>query len=583
MSASKTKDNLRKFAAIIEKFVESDLFIYFNALFVFIGWVSEAWVPVLSVLCALNILPLFFFKDTKHLLSLLAMFPFMISTSRHELKEYAPLLAIIIVLLVGMLVNLIRFKHDKTCLHPTKIKGFHCALLALAVPFAFGGVGSPYEHPLAVLAALALVLVFGVGYTYFFVTNNDSENKKKLPEYMIKVLFAAGIVIVLQIIVYFSRLDGLESFLAAVNGKSIALGWAGPNNVAPTLSLCIPAAFYLCIKHNKLSPIFAVIALFEYALLFTTGCRGAILFTTIALLPMIFYVICKSEKRALFCITVSAVFLVAIVLIGYYGEYFGNVLGTLLGKGLSSSGRTDGVYPEAIETFKRWPFFGAGWDYRIGDLIGGANDGYSPYWYHSTVLQILANMGIVGLITFVFFYFWRYRSFLELRKNPAVMALAAGTALFDAYGMVDTNFFGPTFFILLLLISLVVDLNLPENRCRAFGGRNPFADIATGCKVLVSKIKNASKKKPIMKSESSAADGSDMQSGNSDISANSDLNNGTEENSEADNENGTENQPTDADFLPTERVLKTESVLKTEKVLETESVLKSESEKQDEN
>ena len=104
-------------------------------------------------------------------------------------------------------------------------------------------------------------------------------------------------------------------------------------------------------------------------------------------------------------------------------------------------------------------------------------------------------MGTVGLIAFGFFYFWRYRSLLAHRKNPAYIALLAGLALFDAYGMIDTNFFGPTFFIMLLCISLVADINLPDGRYRAFGGRNPFADIANGCKAAVARINDKIKSK----------------------------------------------------------------------------------------
>ncbi|MBQ3754713.1 MAG: O-antigen ligase family protein, partial [Clostridia bacterium] len=170
-----------------------------------------------------------------------------------------------------------------------------------------------------------------------------------------------------------------------------------------------------------------------------------------------------------------------IALVVYFGDHVSEVLSTMLDKGFDSSGRTELLYPVAIDTFKQHPIFGAGWDFKLGEIDGNS---YSPYWHHSTALQILADMGIVGAIAFVFFYFHRYRTFFVLRKRPEAIMLFLALFLFDAYAMIDTAFFSPTFFIMLLIISLAVEVDLPDNKCRAFGGRNPIADL----KALFSKL-----------------------------------------------------------------------------------------------
>lgn len=483
------KEKFTKAISLFNRFVQSDWFILFVAVMVFIGWVSKAWVALLCVLTVICTLPLFLSKETKHLLPLIMMFTFIISTDRHDLAEFAPLIALLGVLFIGIIFNLVRFRRGRQhweFMHPTKIKGFHCALIALIIPFAFGGLGSPYEHPLAVLAAFALVVVFAIVYTFFMATNRDSESKSDLPQYMLKILFVTGILLSLQLVVYFARLGGIDQIKHAIMSRNILLGWGTKNNVAQIISMSIPAGFYFSIKKSKLSPIFTLVALVEYALLFTTSSRGAILFTTLAIPAMILYTIIKSENKLAFGITVCAVFAIAIFLVAYFGEFVAEVVSSYLSKGLDSAGRIEDIYPIAFDAFKRWPVFGAGWDYKLG---GPHNDGYSPYWYHSTVLQIIATMGITGVIAFVFFYFWRYRTLLHYRKNTAYIALLAGLVLFDVYGMVDITFFSPTFFAMLLCISLVADLNLPEDKCLAFGGRNPFLDIAKGCKRIVCAIK----------------------------------------------------------------------------------------------
>lgn len=491
------KEKLTKAISYFNKFVQSDWFILFVGLFVFIGWVTGAWVPLLCIITAISIIPLFLSKETKHLLVPIMTFTFIISANRHALNSFAPLIVLLGLLVVGAVFNLVRFRRDRqswAILHPTKIKGFHCALIALIIPFAFGGLGSPYEHPLAVLAALAIVILMVLVYTFFMVTNQDCERKSELGEYILKILFISGILVSLQLVIYFARLGDLEQIKQAIIDRNIELGWAGKNNVAPIISMCIPAGFYFSIKKSKLSPLFVLVALAEYALLFTTSCRGAILFTTLAMPAMLLYTVVKSENKLAFGITVCVAFAVAMVLVAYYGKLVTEIVGSFLGKGLDSAGRNENIYPIAIDAFKHWPIFGAGWDYKLGDLAG---DGYTPYWYHSTALQILATMGIVGVIAFAFFYFWRYRTMLAHRKNPAYIALLAGLLLFDLYGMIDTNFFGPTFFAMLLCITFVAEINLPKDRYRAFGGRNPFSDIANGCKRIVTSIKQKAGAKSI--------------------------------------------------------------------------------------
>ncbi len=485
------KENAVKFAQNINRFIESDYFILINALIVLIGWSFDIWAPMLCVLVAINVLPLFFFKDTKHLLSALLMFTLIIKTNRHQLDGYAWVLVLVIVLFIAITFSLIRFRRDFRPLVPTRIKGFHCSLIALIIPFALAGAGSPTENAYAIVSALALVIVFALGYSFFVVTNQDRTDKKDLIEYVIKTLFVMGGVMCAQMIIFFAGLGGIDNVINVCANKSVDIGWAGPNNVAPTLAMAIPATLYLCIRKNKATPILVMFAMLEYLFIICTGCRGAILLTSIALLPMIMYVIVKSENKLLFGISISAIILVAVVLVAFYGDKVSVVVTATLNKGLSSSGRSDGLWPEAIETFKRWPIFGSGWDYKLG---GFTSDKYTPYFYHSTLLQVMATMGVCGMIAFVFFYFFRYRTFFELRKNPAALALLMSTLFFDGYGMVDTGFFGPTFFVMLLVLTFVVEINLPESKCRAFAGRNPFKDFAKLAKTCITKIKNKTSK-----------------------------------------------------------------------------------------
>lgn len=478
------RDKLQKTLNGANCFIQSDYFIFLSAVIVLIGWCFDVWAAMLAVLVLLAIIPLFFGKGTKQVLCVVMMFTLIIRSNRHRLDDFAWLLSLVAVLLVGAIFNLVRYKRDFTLLSPRRIKGFHCSLIALFIPFALGGAGSPTENPIVIVTALALIVVAGIFY-FFFVVTQDEQDRKGMAEYVLKVLFAMGVVICAQMVVYFSTFDSVDEIVGAMLAKNIALGWAGPNNVAPVLSMTIPASLYFCIKKNKATPLFAFMAVLEYLLIIATGCRGAILFTTIAMPAMCLYVMAKSENKILFGVTLSVILGVVVLVSALYGEYVGRVVSAIIGKGLDSSGRTEWLYPEAIGVFKKWPIFGSGWDYRLGDM---AHNNYTPYWYHSTALQILATMGITGAIGFAFFYFFRYRTFFESRKKPAAVMLLCATVLFDAYGMIDTNFFGPTFFIMLLIMTFAVEIDLPDAKCRAFGGRNPFADMLDFFKHLAARL-----------------------------------------------------------------------------------------------
>lgn len=473
------KERLAKAVNGINNFVQSDWMLALDALLIVLGWSLKLWAIFLPIMVTLNILPLFIAKDTKHLLPMLMMFSIIISDPMHSLAVYSPLLVLLIVLLGGMIFNLIYFKRSFVALEPRRIKGFGCTLMALVVPFALGGVGSTSEHPLAVLAALALVLLFDVGYIFLFITGAESNRKKELPEYLLKTLAMMGAIITLQIIAYLGSYDG--DVKSAILSGNIDLGWAVSNNAAPILAMCIPATLYFCIKKSKTCPLFAVLALAEYVLLFTTGSSGVILFATIAICAFAIYVIAKTQNKIAFGITATLAVAVGAILLFIFAEDATDVLTSVLQRGIFPTGART-LYSQAIETFKKWPIFGAGWDFRLGE---GAGDSYSPFWYNSTVLQIMACMGAVGLVTFLFFYFWRYRTLVSMRKSPAVLALLCGSLIFDLYGMFDMNFFSPPFFIMTLAMTLAAEVNLPENKCRAFGGHDPF-------RVLVNLLKRAS-------------------------------------------------------------------------------------------
>lgn len=455
------------------RFIQSDYFIALMGVLTFVGWYFKIWVAMIFVMLTISIIPLFLFKDTKHLLCFLTMFTFLISDNRHDLDSYKFLLIPFILLLVaGFVVSLVRFKRDWSVLAPKKLKGIHLSLLLLIIPFALGGVGSPTDNGLAIFVVALLVALIGFGYSFFVVTNTGAE-KKKMMDYLLKIFYVIGVVVLFEFIVQLLEFETFEQMQAVMSDKGQwSLGWGGANNVAPIFLLSIPATLFMCIRKNKFTPIFVLIVFVQLALIVISCCRGALLFIVLALPYLLCYTVRKTENKLSFCITFCACCTVLTFLVGVYSKELFEMVSKMASLGLSDHGRKP-LYKEAIDAFKQWPLFGAGWDYKLGQRAQGATNAYTPRWYHSTALQICANMGVCGLIFFLIFYYWKYRSFLPVVKRPQGMALLSSLLLYDLYGMIDTNFFGPTFFIILIIISFAVQCGSEDYDALAFKAK-PF-------------------------------------------------------------------------------------------------------------
>lgn len=462
------QDRIKTVLSTILRIVTSEnAFTWLTGAIVFTFWAINYWIIGLIILCLMIAVSLSFYKDTSRVLSVLFMFVMIISADSHKLQGLSwVLFSSIGLLILGIIIHIIRFKpRIKPLFLEGKAKGFTLSLMFLCIPAALGGITRVGDrNAVAVLAAFGLFAIIAVCYLFFLATTEDKKGEAML-RYVLLMMLVAGIVMSLQVIVYLARLGSMEKIIECIKVKDIDLGWAGNNNVAPFLSLTLPAAFYYAIKKKYIGFLFIILAFFEYILIFATRCRGAIIFTTIAFPFMLCYTMAKAKNKLFIGIAISVCILVIGYLLVTNLEKFLYAFEKMFELGFSPNGRLP-LYEEALEVFKKYPIFGAGWDYQLGEM---AHDGYTPYWYHNTILQVLANMGIVGLLFFAVFFFWRYASAL-LTKNYRTpkLAIAAGLILFELYGMVDVNFFGPTFFISMVIMSFAVEKSLEKHQFNPF-------------------------------------------------------------------------------------------------------------------
>ena len=131
-------------------------------------------------------------------------------------------------------------------------------------------------------------------------------------------------------------------------------------------------------------------------------------------------------------------------------------------QGMDFAGR-DGLYAEGLELFSKYPFFGVGFDYKSELYFFFMPNSNGPSYYHSTLIQILASFGLFGGLFYFYLYYWRYRVvFTDL--SSLKFAIFIGMLMFETYNIIDTNFFQPQGYVLLLFISLMMEKSLDKSQ-----------------------------------------------------------------------------------------------------------------------
>ncbi len=160
------------------------------------------------------------------------------------------------------------------------------------------------------------------------------------------------------------------------------------------IAICLA---YICIpKSRKILPILGLILALSAMIL--SGKRGPILFHICAIATVLHIYYFKRSKKSfyamlgIYALVIIIVLCVSMMQTSQFGELFSTFYTDEF-----SSGRVT-LYTRAIDLFLEKPWFGHGW--------GGYRQfsGILDYEVHNIYLQMLCEIGIVGLLCFVFFF-----------------------------------------------------------------------------------------------------------------------------------------------------------------------------------
>ena len=130
------------------------------------------------------------------------------------------------------------------------------------------------------------------------------------------------------------------------------------------------------------------------------------------------------------------------------------MINTLLDRGIDSSERIE-LYKEAWTLFKEHPIFGVGKGY-VGSII--EPNAMNVYWFHSTIMQVLACMGIVGLVAYIYYYWVRLKILFEHINHSFNLFILAVWVGFEGYSLINPNtFMAYPFMMLIIVMTLLLE------------------------------------------------------------------------------------------------------------------------------
>ena len=302
----------------------------------------------------------------------------------------------------------------------------------LGAAYLLGGLGYP-EYDLRSPAFGALEILSICLLYFLFSLLIDWKNVPK--DYFAWMLFCGGVLLTAELLwVYCTGgvfIDG------AISKGTIYTGWGIHNNIGAAIAMMMPGCGYLAAtkRHGWLF-LLAEGAMFGAVVL--TLSRTA---TGIGLFVLLFSAaaaIIKAPKRQKIGLSVVTGVLCAcgITITVLFPEQVFSLAYDILHFKEEGSNRWE-IYVDGWALFKEYPVLGTGF-YSCSAYKWGTEDSFIPARWHSTIVQILASCGVVGMAAYLVhrvqtvLLLFRRLNFEKLMIALSVAALLL-TSLFDCH------------------------------------------------------------------------------------------------------------------------------------------------------
>ena len=426
----------------INKFYNSDWFIAFFSLAVLTSWVLECeYIAVITAVVTL----IYMFLTQEHLdrMAVIAIvIPAMVDANMRHRINFGQIYILIGLLLLVVASAVYHFVKLRKPNNRKIIKShFFIVYVATVLVLCTSGLGYPGNTIGKVLIPVGVhIALLGL---YCLLYKFGGPNLK---DSIIKAIIALAGIIVVEMVIFFMR---QEDILYTITIKTMSLGWAITNSVAVILALAVPLCFYLA-RGKKVQLPYMLLGTVLYAFVFLTNCRSMMLVgTAVYLITILLSFIFLNRWQAL--IHLGVFVLAAWVTLDHF---FNSIFSQFLSLGLGDNGRME-LWTYYLGEFKTNPIFGMGFYtdtmYQADGMVRA----------HNTLIQIIASMGVLGMINAIPYYFQRYSAFVI---KPTVFKLFAFVAYLAmvGYGLVDCAIISSYKLIITYMLLLAVEFDTLE-------------------------------------------------------------------------------------------------------------------------
>ncbi len=434
----------------VAKFLNSYGFIWILALITFVFWFTKQDVAGIVVIFLIMAAVLVLCEDATPVIACFIFVFFVFSQDNMSFEGKELWYATLILPLGGFIYNVCKYKVKKFTMG-----GFSFAILIALIPWLLQGIGVENRDPMRAFLAVGVAIAFVI--VYFFIYMTSRRRDKNFTEYVAQVFLAVGVMVSIEIIIFHLRIEDyyFENYYTR-------LGWGTRNPVAAVLAMVMPVTFFYSTKKNKFSFLFIVLGIAEYVMILLLQSRGVTLFATVALPVLLVYSMLCSERKLANIITCGVCFVVFIIILLFRKELILYLLDRLIKSKFDENGRKP-LWEAGVRLFTEHPIFGVGFDYREKVYYEVAMYTEGPTYLHSTFIQIYAALGVVGGIAYAYLYYWRYRiAFTDL--NNCKFAVLVGFVVFECYCFIDTVYFQPLGYFLMMIASMCMEKDLDKEQ-----------------------------------------------------------------------------------------------------------------------
>ena len=281
---------------------------------------------------------------------------------------------------------------------------------------------------------------------------------------------------IVYLVVFFCLIDVLGLFAQSIQNLP-AIGFTANKNIAAfSLAIKLNYVFYLINRNQSILLRFFLFSIYGLGIfsLLSINSKGGILISIISLIYYLFFSLIKLKSNKDLFINTSLIILLTII-INLTGGLGKNTISTIQNSTTSfnlEQGNQDRLayYSQVLSSFKENPLTGVGHgNWKLASIKFDGNrmrDYIVQYYTHNDFLQVLAEVGLLGLIFYILFFGTIFKKlflniFNSIQSNNIFLFLGMAFLTYLADALI--NFPGSRIVSQLNLIALISLINYNWN------------------------------------------------------------------------------------------------------------------------